>query len=100
MVSAAGEASDDLPLPSAGGGGAAGSLLAGVPAAEAACHDPEKLAGCLLRRPLKPAGTQSVVCTANCIIIDHFLHLNRDWSPRFSTLHDKTAGFERKRPEI
>jgi hypothetical protein len=23
-----------------------------------------------------------------------FLHLNRDWSPRFSTLRDKTAGFE------
>ena len=26
--------------------------------------------------------------------------LNRDWSPRFSTLRDKTAGFEPKRPEI
>jgi hypothetical protein len=39
-------------------------------------------------------------CTANCIIIDHFLHLNRDWSPRFSTLRVKTAGFEPKRPEI
>jgi hypothetical protein len=23
-----------------------------------------------------------------------FPHLNRDWSPRFSTLRDKTAGFE------
>jgi hypothetical protein len=29
-----------------------------------------------------------------------FLHLNRDWSPRFSTLRDKTAEFEPKRPEI
>jgi hypothetical protein len=29
--------------------------------------------------------------TANCIIIDHFLHLNRDWSPRFSTLRDKNG---------
>jgi hypothetical protein len=38
--------------------------------------------------------------TANCRIIDHFLHLNRDWSPRCSTLRDKTAGFEPKRPEI
>jgi hypothetical protein len=25
---------------------------------------------------------------------------NRDWSPRFSTLRYKTAGFEPKRPEI
>jgi hypothetical protein len=38
--------------------------------------------------------------TANCIIIDHFLHLNRGWSPRFSTLRDETAGFEPKQPEI
>jgi hypothetical protein len=29
--------------------------------------------------------------TANCIIIDHFLHLNRGWSPRFSTLRDKNG---------
>eukprot|EP01046_Picozoa_sp_COSAG06_P002852 COSAG06_NODE_104_length_23856_cov_6.259629_18_plen_67_part_00 len=29
--------------------------------------------------------------TANCTIIDHFLHLNRDWSPRFSTLRDKNG---------
>jgi hypothetical protein len=43
----------------------------------------------------------TITCTtANCIIIDHFLHLNRDWSPRFSALRDKTAGFEPKRPEI
>jgi hypothetical protein len=38
--------------------------------------------------------------TANCRIIDLFLHLNRDWSPRFSTLRDKTAGNGSKRPEI
>jgi hypothetical protein len=38
--------------------------------------------------------------TANCIIIDHFLHLNRDWSPRFSRCVIKTAGFEPQRPEI
>jgi hypothetical protein len=29
--------------------------------------------------------------TANCTIIDHFLHLNRDWSPRFSTLRDENG---------
>jgi hypothetical protein len=29
-----------------------------------------------------------------------FLHLNRDWSPRFSRCVIKTAGFEPKRPEI
>jgi hypothetical protein len=29
--------------------------------------------------------------TANCRIIDLFLHLNRDWSPRFSTLRLKNG---------
>jgi hypothetical protein len=29
-----------------------------------------------------------------------FLHLNWDWSPHFSTLREKTAGFEPKRPEV
>jgi hypothetical protein len=38
--------------------------------------------------------------TANCIIIDHFPHLNRDWSPRFSRCRFKTAGNGSKRPEI
>ena len=33
--------------------------------------------------------------TANCIIIDLFLHLNRDWSPRFSTLRDVKNGWVR-----
>jgi hypothetical protein len=36
--------------------GQTGSLLSGVPAAEEACHDPGRPAGCVLRRPLKPEG--------------------------------------------
>jgi hypothetical protein len=35
-----------------------------------------------------------------CSIVATFLHLNRDWSPRFSMLRDETAGFEPKRLEI
>ena len=36
-------------------------------------------------------GAGNVLITANCIIIDNFLHLNRDWSPCFSTLRDKNG---------
>ena len=49
-------------------------------------------------RPLQPLPSDPG--TANCTIIDHFLDLNRDWSPRFSRCVIKTAGFEPKRPEI
>ena len=43
---------------------------------------------------------RAALVPANCIMIDHFLHLNWDWSPRFSRCVIKTAGFEPKRPEI
>eukprot|EP01047_Picozoa_sp_COSAG01_P052936 COSAG01_NODE_5619_length_4142_cov_9.969577_1_plen_894_part_00 len=39
-----------------------GSLLAPVPAAQQACLDPAKPAGCLLRRPLKPGGIVQQLC--------------------------------------
>jgi hypothetical protein len=32
---------------------------------------------------VRPVRSVALRYTANCIIIDHFLHLNRDWSPGF-----------------
>ena len=50
---------------------------------------------CLARTPdVRPGATEvygKLHVTANCIIIDHFSTLNRDWSPRFSTLRDKNG---------